>query len=134
MLIDEFYRTDLAHTGDFVRTPTGDLGTISGVENVRQALLHRLLTSKGTLIHRPDYGVGIKNFLGGVADTSQKMKLAVILKEQFQRDPRVEAVLGMAVLVDPDRPDLINIKTRVKLVGLGEQVFSFGIGDSIDGI
>lgn len=134
MLIDEFYRRDIAHVGDFVRTPTGDLATIAGVENVRRALLRRLLTTKGSLVHRPDYGVGIKSFQNGIADSAQKIRLAVILKEQFERDERVEEVLGLTVGVDVEQPEVIRIKTKVKLIGLGEQFFAFGIGDTIDGI
>ena len=46
--------------GSLRTTPTGDLMLSSGRDNVAQALERRVLVGQGTLLHRPDYGAGLK--------------------------------------------------------------------------
>lgn len=42
----------------------GDIATISGVENVKQAVIARLLTPKGSLLLHPDYGNDLNQYMG----------------------------------------------------------------------
>ena len=41
--ITDALKTDIAHVGDLVRTPGGDLGYIAGLANLKNALFHRLI-------------------------------------------------------------------------------------------
>lgn len=122
--ITEVMFTDLAHNGDFLITPTGDLDVISGLANLKQALFHRLITEPGSLIHRPLYGVGIKRFQNAPNSVSQQEKLALRIQENFARDPRVEEVTSIAIEPNPD-PHLVLITVKVKAVGYDEAVMEF---------
>jgi hypothetical protein len=117
--------TDLAHKRDFLPTPGGDLQTISGMQNVRDALFARLMTEPGSLIHRPDYGVGIKRFQNALNRLGKQRELAGRISENFARDPRVEKVEGVLVDYDESNPSKVTIVVRVKVVGVDAVVMNF---------
>jgi phage baseplate assembly protein W len=121
----EFYKKDLAFKGDYVKTASGDLDTVQGIANVSQALYNRLITVKGTLIHRPDYGVGIKNFQNSISSLDTQRQLASSINEQFTRDPRVEKILGVSINYKDKTPEMVEISIKVRLVGYGDQSLSF---------
>lgn len=121
----EIYRKDLACNGDFVKTASGDLDAIQGVENVRQALFGRLVASKGSLIHRPDYGVGIKDFQNSISSIQKQMQLSNRIVEQFSRDPRVEKVLEVSINYKDRTPERVELNIKVRLVGYGDTTLSF---------
>lgn len=123
--LDEVFKRDIAFKGDFVLTPTGDIDVISGLENLKQALFHRIITSPGSLVHRPTYGVGIKDYLNGPASLSLQTELARRIQEQLILDPRVEEVLGVGFSFTDSRPDLTRIVVRVKPRGYDELGFTF---------
>jgi hypothetical protein len=123
--LEEFLGTDIAFKGDFLRTATGDLDTISGLESVKNALFHRLITTPGTLIHRPDFGVGIKDFQNAPATLDSQRQLALRIKEQFELDPRVEEVIGVRMNVADLTPDKITVTVRVKIRGYDEEAMEF---------
>lgn len=123
--IDDLYKVDI----DFNPTATGDFDTISGVKNVEKSLERRLLTVPGSLVHKPGYGVGVKLYLNDINKLSTKRKLALAIQEQFVLDERVEKVLGVSISTDQSNTSMVNIIVRVQLVGLGEQSFTYQVGD-----
>jgi len=125
--IEELYRRDLAHqtTQGLETTPDGDLATLTGLNNVRAALFRRLQVTPGSLVHRPDYGVGIKDFLNAVNSLDNRRALAIRITEQFTRDDRVDSVLGMDIRQDETVPGKVVLFVRVTLRGFGEETFRF---------
>lgn len=123
--LDDFLKTDFAFKSDFVVTPTGDLELLSGLENLKDALFRRLVTTPGALIHRPEYGVGLKNYQNAINGIENQRRLAGTIKEQFEQDPRVEKVTGVSFNVDDNKPDTIKVNCSVSVVGYGETGFSF---------
>jgi phage baseplate assembly protein W len=123
--IEEIYLTDIKHEDDFERNSSGNLELISGLDNVKAALFRRLITSKGTIIHRPEYGVGIKDYQNAPATLDTKRKLALEIQEQFLRDVRVESVDGVTMETDDFSPEKTTIKVTVSLVGYGETEMEF---------
>lgn len=124
-MMNYIYKTDLS----FGVSPTGDLERISGIENVREELLRRLITSPGTLVHRPEYGVGVKDYLNGINRLGNKRQLAIKIQEQFTQDPRVASLLGVQISEDPSNTHMVSIIIRVELIGFGEQSFTYQVGD-----
>lgn len=116
------YGTDIAHVGNFIRTPAGDLGTITGILNVKNALFHRLITVPGSLAHRPTYGVGLPLFLNGLSSFSKQQQLATRIQEQFSLDPRVAEVTSIGVDNDDTNPQQTVIRVFVRLVGYTDAV------------
>lgn len=95
--IDRFYKVDLLHNGDFVAAPNGDFALAKGLNNLKQALFHRLITVQGSLVHRPEFGVGVKLWQNDVGSLTRQKELAVRIKEQFEQDERVEEVTGVRI-------------------------------------
>lgn len=95
--IDEFYKVDLLHNGDFTAAPNGDFSLAKGMVNLKQALLHRLITVPGALVHRPLYGVGVQLWLNDIGSLGRQRDLANKIKEQFELDERVDEVTGIQI-------------------------------------
>lgn len=121
----DIYLTDIAHRGDLVVTPAGDLETSEGLENLRQALFHRLVTQPGTLLHRPNFGVGIKSFQNAISSLANQSEIFSRIQEQYAQDPRVEAVTGIIFKVNAAQPERTEILVRVKPIGLDELQMKF---------
>lgn len=123
---EEIYKRDLAFASDFVVSAAGDLETATGLENLKDALFRRLVTTPGSLIHRPNYGVGIKAFQNSINSVETQRQIAGRIQEQYERDPRVEKVLGVSIRNFSDaEPEKIEIVVRYKPVGYGELQTTF---------
>lgn len=123
--IEEVMKVDLAHKSDYIKRSDGDLDTQTGLDNLKWALFHRLITSPGSLVHRPTYGVGIKDFQNAPSSNSAQIQLAIKIKDQFELDPRVEEVMGTRYEVDDARPEMTKVIVRVKPVGYDEDTVTF---------
>lgn len=119
------YGKDMAFFDDFVVTDTGDFDTVEGLENVKQALWRRLITTPGSVIHRPDYGVGIKNYQNSINSLARQREISLKIKEQFELDERVESVTGISFSTVDNYPDKLIINVKVKIIGFTEQTVSF---------
>jgi phage baseplate assembly protein W len=128
----EVFKTDLVHKSDFLKSATGDIGKISGLENYKNALFHRLVTTPGSLIHRPLYGVGVKEFQNAPPTLANQRKLAGRINEQFMQDPRTEKVVSVAINFNATSPERMVITVRVKPKGYDEATLTFiPFGDTV---
>lgn len=123
--VEEFLKTDISFKSDFINTASGDLDIIAGIDNVKEALFRRLLTTPGTIIHRPNYGVNIKKYQNALNNIDTQRQLALSIQEQFTQDERVESVNGVSVKFNDRTPDTVEILVRVTVVGYGETTFGF---------
>lgn len=125
MQLDETYGTDIRHYKDFVRTAEGDLETISGLDNVKEAIFRRIVTTKGSIVHRPNYGCSLKNYQNAPASLANKRKLALEIQDQVEEDPRVRELLGVDFISSDTEPEKFELKIRVDLAGYGEAEMTF---------
>lgn len=123
--LTETLGTDLVLKSDMMVTPSGDLDLISGLDNIQLALFHRLVTSPGALVHRPNYGVGIKDYQNAPGSLTVYRALAQRISEQFVQDPRVSSVLGVSITQDETNPYLFVLVVRADIIGYGEQALQF---------
>jgi len=115
--INNAYLEDLYFSEDFEPSKNGDLLTITGKENLSQALFHRLITSKGSLVHRPDYGVGIKDFEGGISSLASQRELALRIKDNFEQEPRIKEVTGLKFNQDDVNPSQFTVIVKYEAIG-----------------
>ena len=124
--VDEFYLQDLAHsTGTLLESSSGDLDVVSGLSNLQQALFHRLITTKGSLVHRPDYGVGIKKYQNAIGSITTFRKIAADINEQFLQDFRVLDVRNVDIRQDQNNPGIFKIVVTVRTAGYAELPLTF---------
>jgi phage baseplate assembly protein W len=125
--IDDFYLEDLAFSNDFEVAPNGSFKIISGIENLKQALFHRLITVRGSLAHRPNYGVGVQQYQNKVSSLSKQRELALEIKNQFEQDFRVDKLLSVSFKAEPSGVFIVQYKVSVKGVGdIEDTVNPFG--------
>lgn len=112
---------DLRHNkGDFESSSGGDVSRISGLDNLDQALYHRLITTKGTLTHRPNYGVGIKGYQGQIANIDTQRSLAIDIDNQFRMDQRVESVDQVRFVTSDEEPDKFLVFVKYSAIGYND--------------
>lgn len=96
-----------------------DLETVSGLENLVQALTLRLLVDRGELagLAHPRYGSRIRDLIGEPLDRPNLELLRRYVRQELLRDPRVEEVLQVAVTPHDARRDGVDVVARVRAVG-----------------
>lgn len=123
--INDALKEDIALVGDLVCGSNGDIGTIAGLNNLKIALFHRLITIPGTLVHRPSYGVGISLFQNAINSFWVQQKIADLIAEQFAQDVRVQSVSSVSIIVDDNNPELVKITVSIIPVGYTEIPMTF---------
>ena len=95
-----------------------DLETVSGVENLVQALTLRLLVDRGELdgLGHPRYGSRIRDLIGDPLDRANLELLRRYVRQELQRDPRVEEVLQVRVTPHEPTRDGVDVEARVRAV------------------
>lgn len=96
------------------KTPTGDLQTVAGLENVRGALRRRMATTPGTLIHRPDYGAGLEDWVEVAATPGARAQVANRVRRQVLRDARVADARAEATAGLPDGRGEAGLTVRLQ--------------------
>lgn len=71
-------------------TPTGDLRTIEGRDNLHRAVRTRLLTAPGELVHRPTYGAGLELYVEQPSTPATRAAIHTAARRSLLRDPRLE--------------------------------------------
>jgi phage baseplate assembly protein W len=90
-----------------------DLETVSAVDNIRQALLLRLLTPTGELapLGHPDYGCRLGELVGQLNNERTRNLAKMFVLQALSGEPRIAQVL--AVKVTPGRADRTRIDITV---------------------
>jgi phage baseplate assembly protein W len=87
------FGTDLLLTADgFLSITSADFDTVSGVENLSQALRNALATDQGELLFHPTYGTLIRRILGKVAGPTAQQLAAEYAKSTVAADARIKQV------------------------------------------
>ena len=101
-----------------------DFATVSGLQNLEQAIFLRLLTPVGELapLGHPDYGSRLNELIGrqNTATTRNLAKLFIL--ESLQLEPRIEKIGDITVDPAPGTRDRVNISVQIKPVGVANTV------------
>ena len=95
-----------------------DFETVSGIDNLVQALTLRLLVDRGELdgLGHPRYGSRIRDLIGEPLDRANLELLRRYVRQELLRDPRVEEVLQVSVTPHDARRDGVDVLARVRAV------------------
>lgn len=80
----------------------GDFSVVSGVANLRQALLHRMDTDRGDLVMHPEYGSRIRQLIGAANGPTAGQLAAAYARAVVASDPRVQRVSSATAEVSGD--------------------------------
>lgn len=90
-----------------------DLAQATGVQNVTQAIIHRLKTRSGELarLGHPDYGSRHHELIGEPNTEHNRRLIKLYILQALDREPRIEKILRADIRYDrrlnPDRVDII---------------------------
>lgn len=111
---------------DFLASPSDDLATVSGRENLAQAILNRLLTRKGELakLGHPDYGSRLHTLIGELNNLRTQGYAALYIRECLAQEPRIQEV-KQVLFAPPSRGidrDVMEVTITVKPIGQAADV------------
>lgn len=88
---------DIYFDGDYSVNGAGDYALLEGVDALRQAIYHRLITRPGEFRLRPTYGVGVSKFVKKRRIQAELDDLKGKIVDQLSLDPRVDEVVNVTV-------------------------------------
>jgi len=80
--------------GSIAITPSGDIGWVGGINNLKQAIIHRIHTTIGELFNHPEYG-GIGIVVNSVSRPNTKVNIGRIytaIVMVLSQEPRIESI------------------------------------------
>lgn len=83
---------DVKIQGDYAKSATGDLQLIDGLQNLREAIYRRILTTPGEVIHRPGYGVGLRRYLNRPCTVTNQQELSNAIRLNIMNEQRIEKI------------------------------------------
>jgi phage baseplate assembly protein W len=97
-------------------------GTVSGLDNLVQALTVRLLVDRGELagLGHPRFGSQVRELLGETLDTANLELLRRYVRKALLQDPRVEEVTAVAVRPRIGAPGTVEVNAAVRAVDAGD--------------
>ncbi|MCG8422777.1 MAG: hypothetical protein MJE77_33090 [Proteobacteria bacterium] len=100
----------------------GDVDTVSGTDNLVQALTLRLVVDRGELagLGHPRYGTRIRELVGEPLDRANRELLRRFVRRTLLDDWRVQEVTRVAVSQRPRTPGVVDVIAHVVAVS-GEQ-------------
>jgi hypothetical protein len=98
--------------GDFTVGPGGDLALTTNLDVVRQDLVARLASPRGSHWAFPAEGIDIRKFVNATADTITLLELRQDTELEVERDARVEKAKATVVTKDL-RSGHIHVKARI---------------------
>lgn len=114
------------YSGDLVADSYGDLETTRGIQTLKQDLIHRLVTERGTLPHHPDYGSDFLLLIGSKRTPEQEQKCLLELERTFRSDLRVMDVVNSRLVASGDVITIsCDIVTSSETFNIG---YSFNVG------
>lgn len=120
---DDVYGTDLLFLDDLKVTSKGDWATVNDVENLRRAILRRLIVKPGEYRFNPKYGVGIGTYVKKRKTKALLDQLQHAIVDNISQDRRVEKVLEVTVSdvvitgADGSLDTALSVVVRVQAIG-----------------
>jgi phage baseplate assembly protein W len=125
--VSDFFLEDICFNGDIVPAQNGDIQIIRGIQNLKQALFNRLITVKGSLAHRPNYGIGVQSYRNKISSIGTQRELALEIKNQFEQEERIDKLVSVSFKAEPSGIFIVNYRVLAKGFGeIGESINPFG--------
>lgn len=104
------------YQGDLIATGAGDFMLTEGVEGIRQVIARSLITSPGELFWRPNYGIGVEEFLNAPMSAATVSEIKSRIRHSLEDQDDVEEILAVDVSMYDD--GRIEIDLTVRLAGM----------------
>lgn len=105
-------------SGSIRISPSGDVGRLSGRDNLTRAIMRRLVTTPGSLVHRPTYGCGVLGYIGLANSPAVRSKLANAIRANLLQERRIKDVsvaLSVGTMDDASATGTITVSLTLTL-------------------
>lgn len=127
---DDVFAVFSEETGEISSNLLGDINVVRGFRNLRQSLILRLSTPKGSLLHHPEYGTTILSILGKRGNSEVLHRLKIEIERAIRSDDRVEDITFDLFELDADtlrvslliRPKGFEEMLKLGLVTKGDEM------------
>lgn len=121
---------------DLGATLGGDLATRTGLSNLAQAIVNRLLTRQGELaeLGHPDYGSRLHELVGELNNRRARILAEMYIREALAQESRVAEVISVTSALptrDLDR-NVMELNIKVRPVGL-DRLLTLGLTLNLGG-
>lgn len=118
---NDLFGRDLLFRGDVALDAGGDYIEITGNENLKQSLYHRLQVSPGEYALRPEYGAGLAASVKRRMNRSEIDAIQQRVIAQIAQDDRIQKVIEVVVesFAIGDKP---GIRVYVKILVAGQEL------------
>ncbi|MDQ0719817.1 phage baseplate assembly protein W [Paenibacillus sp. W4I10] len=115
--------TDLmvSSDGDLMEDETGDWAAVAGIDNIKQAVSHRLVTRRGSLTQHPTYGSRLHEFIGLAQAPYIRQLVELDIHETLNYEDRIDAVTVDNVVIQQAAYYVyltIDVSGRQEIIGL----------------
>ena len=112
---DRYRGRDLS-TRERLETGGIDLETLTGTDNLKQALLLRFLTPMGEMavLGHPNYGPRLSELIGELNSQTNRNRAKMFVLQALAQEPRVAEVLRVDVTAARSNPNQINIDVTLR--------------------
>jgi phage baseplate assembly protein W len=109
------------HTVPPHRVPERDLASVDRLDNLRQALVNRLLTRRGELaaLGHPEYGSRLYELIGQPNSATRRNLAKLFVLEALAQEPRVDSQ-QIQIDVQPDPRDRTRVLIEIRVRPVGE--------------
>ena len=122
---DATFLSDVKLTGGLIEADgAGDMLLCDGLPNLRQALVHRIVTERGELLYHPGYGSLIKRLLGTVNGPTASILAAQYARAAVESDERIQEVTDVTAEVVGDA---VSVSVRAMAISGRVAEFTEGI-------
>lgn len=103
---------------------TGDLDTLIGVDNVIQAIRHRLCTRRGELteLGHPEYGSLLETVIGEPNTEDTHRIIETLVRDCLQYEPRIENIIDVEASQNQQNHNIVDVGVVLKLRGEREPI------------
>ena len=92
---EEIFGTDIKLDRDgFVNVVDGDLSVVSGIDNLRQAIQHRIYCPYKSIVIHPDYGCGVLDTIGEKLTERIPTLIKAQIISALNNEPRTKSIHG----------------------------------------
>ena len=126
-LLGRFYGVDLRFGLDLIARGSGDLQRTAGLEALKANFARELVIAPGGIFWRPDYGIGLVEFLNKRATAENIAEMKRRIQVNLMSDPAVEDLTRLDVFVVAD--GLIEVFVDIRIAGQVQPI-ALGIGRS----
>ncbi|MDI9645043.1 MAG: DUF2634 domain-containing protein [Candidatus Verstraetearchaeota archaeon] len=100
---------------DLAVDPSGDLGTVEGIENLAQAIVCRLSTEIGEMadLGHSEYGSRLNEAIGETRSDRTLKLIQRAIASSLAGERRIREVLSISTTLDVKDPNLVSIEITV---------------------